>query len=80
MNAGGDLVLLEDQDRSRWDRARIDEGLAVLDRAIALRQPGPYQLQAAISALHAQGGSPAETDWSQIAALYDRLLRSTLHR
>ena len=74
VNAGGDLVLLENQDRSRWDRAEIDEGLALLDRAIALRQPGPYQLQAAISALHAQARTPAETDWPQIAALYEKLV------
>jgi RNA polymerase sigma-70 factor (ECF subfamily) len=74
VSAAGDLVLLEDQDRSRWDRAEIDEGLALLDRAIALRQPGPYQLQAAISALHAQARTAAETDWPQIAALYEKLV------
>jgi RNA polymerase sigma-70 factor (ECF subfamily) len=73
VNAGGGLVLLEDQDRSRWDRAEIDEGLALLDRAIARRRPGPYQLQAAISALHARARAPAETDWPQIAALYEKL-------
>jgi RNA polymerase sigma-70 factor, ECF subfamily len=67
------FVALEDQDRTRWDGARIVEGLAVLDRALRLRRPGPYQLQAAISALHAQAPTFAETDWRQIAALYGRL-------
>jgi RNA polymerase sigma-70 factor (ECF subfamily) len=72
-DATGELVLLEDQDRSRWDQARIEEGLRVLDRALALRQPGPYQLQAAIAALHARATRPEETDWAQISALYDEL-------
>jgi RNA polymerase sigma-70 factor (ECF subfamily) len=67
--AGGDLVLLEDQDRTLWDRPRIDEGLRVLERALGLRSPGPYQLQAAIAALHTE----PETDWTQIAALYAQL-------
>jgi RNA polymerase sigma-70 factor (ECF subfamily) len=71
----GELVLLEDQDRTRWNRARIDEGTRVLDRALALRRPGPYQLQAAIAALHAEALSADDTDWRQIAALYDRLVR-----
>jgi RNA polymerase sigma-70 factor, ECF subfamily len=71
----GELVLLEDQDRTRWDRARIDEGKRVLERALALRRPGPYQLQAAIAALHAEAASAEETDWRQIAALYDALAR-----
>ena len=74
---GGELVLLEEQDRSRWDRGRIEEGLRVLDRALALRRPGPYQLQAAIAALHAQAQTPEETDWPQIAALYGELGRIT---
>jgi len=64
----GELVLLEDQDRARWDRGRIDEGLHVLDRAVSLRQPGPYQLQALIAAAHVQDGS-----WTEVTALYDRL-------
>ena len=64
----GDLVLLEDQNRSLWDRARIEEGMRVLDRAVALRRPGPYQLQAAIAAAHADG-----RPWAEIVALYDRL-------
>jgi RNA polymerase sigma-70 factor (ECF subfamily) len=75
--AGGELVLLEDQDRSLWDAARIDEGLRVLDGALALGRPGPYQLQAAIAALHAQAATPEETDWKQIAALYSELERRT---
>jgi RNA polymerase sigma-70 factor (ECF subfamily) len=69
----GELVLLEDQDRSRWDRAAIDEGRALLDHAIRANRPGPYQLQAAIAALHDGAASAAETDWPQIAALYGRL-------
>jgi RNA polymerase sigma-70 factor (ECF subfamily) len=76
-DALGDLVLLEDQDRSLWDRGRIAEGLHVLDRGLALRNPGPYQLQAAIAALHAQAATPEETDWAQIAALYAELERAT---
>ncbi len=69
------LVLLEDQDRARWDHAMIDEGLALLDRAMVLGAPGPYQLQAAISALHAQAPRPEDTDWPQIASLYGALAR-----
>ena len=64
----GELVLLEDQDRALWDRERIDEGLRMLDRAVSLRRPGVYQLQAAIAAAHAE-----ERPWNEIAALYDRL-------
>jgi RNA polymerase sigma-70 factor (ECF subfamily) len=66
---------MEDQDRTRWDRAAIDEGTRLLDRALRRRRPGPYQLQAAIAALHAEAPSPEETDWPQIAALYEQLLR-----
>jgi RNA polymerase sigma-70 factor, ECF subfamily len=66
----GDLVLLEDQDRARWDQEMIDEGLAVLDAAIEIRRPGPYQVQAAIAALHARAPRPEDTDWPQIATLY----------
>ena len=69
----GELVLLEDQDRELWDRERIDEGLRVLDRALALGSAGAYQLQAAIAALHTE----PETDWAQIAALYGQLARQT---
>ncbi|MGH7541331.1 MAG: DUF6596 domain-containing protein, partial [Gemmatimonadota bacterium] len=65
----GELVLLEDQDRSLWNAERIAEGRRVLERAVALRRAGPYQLQAAIAAAHAEDRS-----WSEIAALYDRLV------
>ncbi len=73
LDAAGDLVLLEDQDRTRWDRAKIREGSALLDEALALGEPGPYQVQAAISALHAGAATPDATDWPQIAALYGAL-------
>ena len=66
----GDLVLLEDQDRARWDQEMIDEGLAKIDAAIAAKCPGPYQVQAAIAALHARAPRPEDTDWPQIATLY----------
>ncbi len=69
----GALVLLEDQDRARWDHDMIDEGITALDAAMAARRPGPYQIQAAIAALHAQAPRPEDTDWPQIAALYGRL-------
>lgn len=69
----GRPIRLEDQDRARWDQAQIQEGLASLDQGIALRQPGPYQIQAAIGALHAQAASTELTDWKQIAALYEGL-------
>jgi RNA polymerase sigma-70 factor, ECF subfamily len=69
LDEDGELVLLEEQDRGRWDRARIAEGRRVLDRALPLRRPGPYQLQAAIASLHLE----PVTDWPQIAALYGRL-------
>jgi RNA polymerase sigma-70 factor (ECF subfamily) len=73
MDDDGRFVALPDQDRARWDRPRIDEGIATLDRALRLRRSGPYQLQAAIAALHATAPSAEETDWRQIAALYGRL-------
>jgi len=71
----GELVLLEDQDRSRWDQLQIAEGVALLERAVR-REPhhGPFVLQAAIAAIHAQSASPQETDWRQIAMLYGRLM------
>jgi RNA polymerase sigma-70 factor, ECF subfamily len=69
----GSLVLLGEQDRSRWNRKRIDEGLRVLERAAALRATGPYQLQAAIAAVHCRAARPEETDWHAIAALYEQL-------
>jgi RNA polymerase sigma-70 factor (ECF subfamily) len=73
LNAAGELVLLDEQDRSRWDQGQIREGTALLDQALALYAPGPYQVQAAISALHAAAPTAAATDWRQIAALYDTL-------
>ena len=71
----GELVLLDDQDRSRWDRAEIDEGLALVETVLRRGRPGPYQLQAAIAAVHAAAGTAAETEWPQIVALYDELQR-----
>jgi RNA polymerase sigma-70 factor (ECF subfamily) len=77
LNAAGEIVLLDEQDRARWDRAKIEEGIAALDEALALTDPGPYQVQAAISALHAEAATPGETDWPQIAALYGTLAAMT---
>jgi RNA polymerase sigma-70 factor (ECF subfamily) len=77
VSPGGDLVLLDDQNRSTWDRPMIDEGLALLDRAIGLRRPGPYQVQAAIASVHAQASRPEDTDWPEIAMLYGQLARMT---
>jgi RNA polymerase sigma-70 factor, ECF subfamily len=73
LDSEGGLVLLADQDRSLWDRARVDEGRRVLDRALRLRRPGPYQVQAAIASLHFDD----ETDWLEIEALYARLAALT---
>ncbi|MBX9905083.1 MAG: RNA polymerase sigma factor [Burkholderiales bacterium] len=73
--ASGDLILLEDQDRSLWNRELITEGSALVERALATRQIGPYVLQAAISAVHAEAPSAAATDWAQIVGLYDVLAR-----
>jgi RNA polymerase sigma-70 factor (ECF subfamily) len=70
-------VLLDDQDRSRWDRAEIAEGQALLERVLRLRRPGPYQLQAAIAAVHADAARPEETDWPQIVALYGLLAEAS---
>ena len=70
----GELITLEEQDRSRWDRDAISEGLMLVEKALTLGPVGPYQLQAAIAALHAQAVTPEETDWPQIAALYGKLL------
>ena len=75
VSADGDLVLLEDQDRRRWDQDRIAEGTDQLERALLRRRPGPYQLQAAIAGLHATASSWGDTDWPQIAALYGELAR-----
>ncbi|MBK9123796.1 MAG: RNA polymerase sigma factor [Chloroflexi bacterium] len=71
----GQLVLLEDQNRSQWDHAQIGRGVAILDHAITLKRAGPYQIQAAIAALHAQSPDSASTDWAQIALLYGALHR-----
>ncbi|WP_027942653.1 RNA polymerase sigma factor [Amycolatopsis taiwanensis] len=76
-SASGEVVLLEDQDRSRWDHAEIIEAIGLLDRALRLGRPGPYQLQAGIAALHAQAVSADQTDWPGIAALYAHLLALT---
>jgi RNA polymerase sigma-70 factor (ECF subfamily) len=73
----GDLVPLEEQDRSRWDRARIDEGTVVLDRSLRQSRPGPYQVQAAIAACHTAAREAGDTDWEEIAALYGELVRMT---
>jgi RNA polymerase sigma-70 factor (ECF subfamily) len=75
VDAEGALVLLEEQDRQRWNREEAAEGIALLDRALLLRRPGPYQIQAAIAALHAQAERAEETDWRQIALLYQSLAR-----
>ncbi len=73
VDRAGDVVLLEDQDRTRWDREAIRQGRHLLDRALRQRRPGPYQAQAAIAALHAEAPTAAATDWPQIAALYEEL-------
>ncbi|MBK7895741.1 MAG: RNA polymerase sigma factor [Anaerolineaceae bacterium] len=73
----GELILLEAQDRSLWDSEQIGVGTAVLHHALSLKQPGPYQIQAAIAALHDQAATPQETDWPQIAALYQALQQYT---
>jgi RNA polymerase sigma-70 factor, ECF subfamily len=73
----GELVLLEDQDRTRWDAAEIAEGVGLLERVLPRGRVGPYQLQAAIAAVHAQAATPEETDWRDIEALYRELLDRT---
>ena len=75
-DAGGDLVLLEDQDRSLWDRALIAEGTGLVERALRSRRFGPYALQAAIAGVHADAPDAASTDWTEIVGLYDVLLRA----
>jgi RNA polymerase sigma-70 factor, ECF subfamily len=72
----GELVLLDEQDRGRWNREQIAEGCALVERALTGRRFGPYTLQAAIAAVHAEARTAAETDWAQIAGLYDVLLRA----
>jgi len=84
MNAAGDLILLNDQDRSQWDRGQIAEGTRLVERALAppppgparSRGPGPYAIQAAIAAVHAGAPSAADTDWDEIVGLYDVLMRA----
>lgn len=73
LDDAGDIVLMEDQDRGRWDATMIGEGLALLDKALRHQRPGAYQIQAAVAALHARARTAAETDWSQIDALYAAL-------
>ncbi|MBV9905640.1 MAG: RNA polymerase sigma factor, partial [Alphaproteobacteria bacterium] len=68
---------LDDQDRTQWDRRKIGEGLALLDKAMRHARPGPYQVQAAIAALHARAATPADTDWIEIELLYATLERLT---
>jgi RNA polymerase sigma-70 factor (ECF subfamily) len=72
----GEIVLLADQDRSRWDRALIAEGVSLVERAISSRRFGPYTLQAAIAAVHAEAATAEQTDWAQIVGLYDVLVRA----
>ena len=75
VNDRGELVTLEEQDRSLWDRAEIAEGVRLLENALSLGRVGNYQLQAAIAAVHCEASTPAETDWPQIVALYEELMR-----
>jgi RNA polymerase sigma-70 factor (ECF subfamily) len=75
-NALGELVPLEEQDRQQWNREQIKEGVALIERGFGSRQVGPYLLQAAIAAVHADAAKPADTDWSEIVGLYDVLLRT----
>ena len=75
LSAQGDIVLLEEQDRSLWDRDEIAEGVALVERALASRRGGPYLVQAAIAAVHTDASGPSKTDWNEIVGLYDVLLR-----
>jgi RNA polymerase sigma-70 factor, ECF subfamily len=75
IDEAGDLVTLEDQDRTLWDRARIEEGTALLERGLRMRPAGPYVIQAAIAALHCEVDRPEDTDWPQIARLYSALMK-----
>ena len=77
LDGEGQIVLLDDQDRTLWDRKAIQEGLALIDKAMRHNRPGAYQVQAAIAALHARAATPAETDWPQIERLYANLERMT---
>jgi RNA polymerase sigma-70 factor, ECF subfamily len=73
-DSAGQLVRLDDQDRARWDRALVNEGQAIVRRCLARRQPGTYQIQAAINAVHSDAPTAPDTDWGQILALYDQLM------
>ncbi len=75
VDENGELVLLEHQNRQLWDKNKIEEGITLLEKALKMRQPGTYQLQAAISAVHAEAQSYEDTDWPQIVVLYDELLK-----
>jgi len=75
-SSDGELILLDDQDRSLWDHSRIAEGIALVERAFASRRIGPYTLQAAIAAVHAEASVAAATDWAQIVGLYEVLMRA----
>ena len=75
LDGSGDVVTLEDQDRSLWSRTEIEEGVRVLETALRRQRPGPYQIQAAIAACHATAPGPDTTDWAEIAALYEQLSR-----
>jgi len=74
VDAAGDIVLLADQDRTRWDRRLIAEGQALVRRCLVIGRPGPYQIQAAIAAVHGDAAEAADTDWRQVVALYDQLM------
>jgi RNA polymerase sigma-70 factor (ECF subfamily) len=71
----GELVLLENQDRNKWNRIQIEEGVRLIERALLMRRPGPYQIQGAIAAVHAEASTAGDTDWEQIAILYEQLRR-----
>jgi RNA polymerase sigma-70 factor (ECF subfamily) len=75
MNEHGELVTLEEQDRSRWDREEIEEGIRLVEKALPSGRVGNYQIQAAIAAVHAEAGAADQTDWLQIVALYKELMR-----
>ncbi len=77
VDPAGAIVLLDEQDRGAWDRERIVEGAALVERALRMRRPGPYQVQAAIAAIHDEAATPADTDWNEIAVLYETLARMT---
>jgi RNA polymerase sigma-70 factor (ECF subfamily) len=75
-SAEGNLILLEDQDRSLWNQEQIREGIALVEQSLSSKRFGPYALQAAIAAVHAEAATAAETDWAEIVGLYDVLLRA----